>query len=124
MQHKEEQLRLSLARKREILWAVAWRGVLFSFVALLGTALLTYIATETIWRFFLNDNYRMSAEQTAYLYLWLAVPAVMLGWLMAINSILHHRFSHFRITLTATLPRKTNRLLRVFFDKQSNKRRL
>lgn len=124
MQHKEEQLRLSLARKREILWAVAWRGVLFSFVALLGTALLTYIATETIWRFFLNDNYRMSAEQTAYLYLWLAVPAVMLGWLMAINSILHHRFSHFRITLTATLPRKTNRLLRVFIDRQSNKRRL
>ncbi len=124
MQDKEEQLRLSLARKREILWAVAWRGVLFSFVALLGTALLTYIATETIWRFFLNDNYRMSAEQTAYLYLWLAVPAVMLGWLMAINSILHHRFSHFRITLTATLPRKTNRLLRVFIDKQSNKRRL
>ncbi len=123
MQDKEEQLRLSLARKREILWAVAWRGVLFSFVALLGTALLTYIATETIWRFFLNDNYRMSAEQTAYLYLWLAVPAVMLGWLVAINSILHHRFSHFRITLTATLPRKTNRLLRVFFDK-SNKRRL
>ncbi len=122
MEDDQDQLRLSLARKREILWAAAWRGVLFSFLALLVTALIVYIATETIWRFFLNDNYRMNAEQTAYLYLWLAVPAVMLGWLAAVSRILHIRYSHFRITLTATQLKKPNWLSRVIGSKKPYKR--
>lgn len=124
MENSGEQLRLSLARKREILWAVAWRGVLFSFFALLGIGLLVFIATETMWRFFLNENYRMSAEQTAFLYLWMGVPAVMLGWLAAVGRILNLRYSHFRITLTAAPPRKSNWLLRLISSKKLNKRNL
>jgi len=124
MENSGEQLRLSQARKREILWAVAWRGVLFSLFALLGSAILVFIASETMWRFFLNDNYRMSAEQTAFLYLWTGVPAIMLGWLAAVGRILHLRYSHFRITLTATVPRRPNWLVRLITSKKLDKRNL
>lgn len=122
MQNHEEQLRLSLARKREILWAVAWRGVLFTCIALLGTWIFVFIAAETMWRFFLNENYRMSAEQTAYLYLWLALPAVMLGWLTAVSRILHLRYSHFRITLTATVQKNRHWIIRLLSKKKSHTR--
>lgn len=119
MENSGEQLRLSLARKREILWAVAWRGIIFSLIALLGIAVIAYIATETFWRFFLNDNFRMSAEQTAYLYLLLAVPAIMLGWLVAVSRILHLKYSHFRISLTATQPKQTNWLMSLISRKKN-----
>jgi len=98
----DQPLRMSLRRKREILWAVVWRGLCYNLVILIAIGFLTYLFSETAWRFFLYDDLNLDMAARAFLYLWLIIPSMLLGWVLAVNRVLHLRFSHFRITLTAT----------------------
>jgi Na+-driven multidrug efflux pump len=98
-------LRLNGERRREILCAVAWRGMLYSLGIMPVLGCLVYVFAETAWRFFLNDNLRMGTDNTAFLYLWLAIPAMLFGWVLAVHHVLNTQFSHFKISLVAT-PRR------------------
>ena len=107
LRETHDHLRLSWPRKREILWAATWRGIVYSAIALAGTACFTYLYSEFAWQFFLNAALKLNKDEAAFLYLWLAIPAIFLGWVLALNRVLHMRFSHFRIALTPESRRKS-----------------
>lgn len=100
-------LRPSLARKREIIFAIAWRGLLYSFVILLVGGCLVYIFAGGAASFFLNPDMALSGDQAAFLYVAISIPATIAGWLLALNHALHIRYSHFRIVLLSE-PQKTS----------------
>jgi hypothetical protein len=115
-------LRLNLARRKEILWAIAWRGIVYSLSALLVAACFTYLFAFAAWQFFLNNALKLSPEETAFLYLFIAVPCVFIGWILAINRVLHLRFSHFRISLTSE-PYRRSQLSRLLSGTDGSRRR-
>ncbi|MEJ0063844.1 MAG: hypothetical protein WDO70_11800 [Alphaproteobacteria bacterium] len=99
---------MTSARSMEILWAVVWRGVLYSLIALAVTACGVYIFAQTAWEFFLNDSLRLDREGAVSLFFLLSFPAFILGWSMAVHVVLRERFSDFEIALLA-MDRKPSR---------------
>ncbi len=98
-QDQRRILRPNLARKREIVIAIAWRGLLYTLVLLVVGAGLVYIFAGGASNFFLNPNLELSSDQVAILYIGVSLTATILGWLLALNHALHIRYSHFRIVL-------------------------
>lgn len=92
-------LRTSMLRKKEIFFAVAWRGLLYSAMFLVIGAGMVYIFSGTASKFFLNPNLKLSDDQQTSLYFGVILPAFVIGWLLAVNNALHARYSHFRIAL-------------------------
>lgn len=118
----QQPLRMNMSRRHEILWAVAWRGLVYSLVTLALLGCLTYIFSQTAWRFFLSDSFKMGSDAAAFFYLCIALPAMVIGWVAAINRVLSLRFSHFRLTLTST-PRRTSWLSDMLSGKDGKKHR-
>ncbi len=115
-------LRLSIVRRREIMFALAWRGILYSCAALGIAACFTYLFANEAWHFFLNPSMKLNKDEAAFLYLWLAVPAVCFGWFLAFNHVMHVRFSHFRIALIEE-PRRVSWLSKLIAGTDRDKRR-
>jgi hypothetical protein len=117
-------LRPSLARKREIILAIAWRGLLYTLGFLIAGTGLVYVFAGGAANFFLNPNLELSSDQVAILYIGVSLTATILGWLLALNHALHIRYSHFRIALLSE-PRKVSWLRQLIngTDKMHKRRR-
>ncbi|MBP7252197.1 MAG: hypothetical protein KBA75_01780 [Alphaproteobacteria bacterium] len=123
-QEQSRILRPNLARKREIVLAIAWRGLLYTLGLMIASFCLVYIFAGEAANFFLNPSLKLSSDQVATLYVGASITATILGWLLALNHALHIRYSHFRIVLLAE-PRKTSWLKQLIHgtDKIRKRRR-
>jgi hypothetical protein len=123
-QDQRRVLRPNMARKREIVLAIAWRGLLYTLGLLVVGFGIVFIFVRGAPNFFLNPNLELSSDQVAILYIGASLTATILGWLLALNHALHIRYSHFRIVLLAE-PRKVSWLRQLIngTDKVRKRRR-